>query len=146
MRRSGTPAAPFKVVAAVIEKDGKVLVARRRKDIRFGGLWEFPGGKLKGGEEPEKGLERELAEEFGIQSRTEAFLISVPYRGPSLSIELLAYRVCHVSGEFRPVDHDEIRWVEPAGMDETAFTAPDRPVVRLLRSHPPNPGESPAPD
>ncbi len=122
------------VVAAVIERDGKILVARRRKDIRFGGLWEFPGGKLEAGENPEKGLERELAEEFSVQARVEGLLISVPYRSPSLSIELLAYKVVHVSGEFRPVDHDEIRWVEPAGLDESAFTEPDRPVVRFLKS------------
>lgn len=123
-----------KVVAAVIERDGKILVARRRKDIRFGGLWEFPGGKLEAGEDPEKGLERELAEEFSVQVRVEGLLISVPFHSPTLSIELLVYKVVHVSGEFRPVDHDEIRWVEPAGLDESAFTEPDRPVVRFLKS------------
>jgi 8-oxo-dGTP diphosphatase len=146
MRKAENPAGPFKVVAAVIEREGKVLVARRRKDLRFGGLWEFPGGKLGDAEEPERGLERELAEEFGVQTRTEALLLSVPYRGPSLSIDLLVYKVCHVSGEFRPVDHDLVRWVEPGGMDESAFTAPDRPVVRFLRGHPPNSEESPSPD
>ena len=123
-----------KVVAAVIERDGKILVARRRKDIRFGGLWEFPGGKLEAGEDPERGLERELREEFNVQTRVEGLLTSVPYHSPTLSIELLAYKVVHVSGEFRPVDHDEIRWVEPAGLDESAFTEPDRPVVRFLKS------------
>jgi hypothetical protein len=51
-----------------------------------------------------------------------------------LSIELRAYRVAHVAGEFRPVDHDELRWLPPAEMDESVFTAPDRPVVRLLRA------------
>ena len=123
-----------KVVAAVIERDGKILVARRRKDIRFGGLWEFPGGKLEAGEDPEKGLERELREEFSVQTRVEGLLLSVPYHSPTLSIELLAYKVVHVSGEYRPVDHDEVRWVEPAGLDESAFTEPDRPVVRFLKS------------
>lgn len=123
-----------KVVAAVVERDGKILVARRRKDIRFGGLWEFPGGKLEAGENPEKGLERELAEEFRVQVRVEGLLISIPFHSPTLSIELLAYKAVHVSGEFCPVDHDEIRWVEPAGLDESAFTEPDRPVVRFLKS------------
>ncbi|MGZ7066436.1 MAG: (deoxy)nucleoside triphosphate pyrophosphohydrolase [Candidatus Aminicenantales bacterium] len=123
-----------KVVAAVIERDEKILVARRRKDIRFGGLWEFPGGKLEAGEDPGKGLERELAEEFGVQVRVEGLLISAPFHSPTLSIELLAYKAVHVSGEFRPVDHDEIRWVEPAGLDESSFTEPDRPVVRFLKS------------
>jgi len=132
-KKTGTEGLP-KVVAAIIERDGKVLVARRRKGIRFSGLWEFPGGKLKDGEDPETGLERELAEELGIQARVEAFFCSVPYRAPFLSIELLAYRVAHVSGELIPIDHDEIRWVEPAGLDESAFTEPDRPVVRLLKA------------
>lgn len=132
-KKAGTEDLP-KVVAAIIERDGKVLVARRRKGIRFGGFWEFPGGKLKDGEDPETGLERELAEELGIQMRVEGFFCSVPYRAPALSIELLAYRAALVSGELSPTDHDEIRWVEPAGLDESAFTEPDRPVVRYLKA------------
>ncbi|MGA2360992.1 MAG: NUDIX domain-containing protein [Candidatus Aminicenantales bacterium] len=145
-KKNGMEALP-KVVAAIIERDGKVLVARRRKDIRFGGLWEFPGGKLEDGEDPESGLERELLEELGIQVRIEGFFCSVPYRGPVLSIELLAYTVAHVSGELNPTDHDEVRWVEPAGLDESAFTEPDRPVVRLLKAGDARPGPgSPDPD
>ncbi len=132
-KKAGTADLP-KVVAAIIERDGKVLVARRRKGIRFGGFWEFPGGKLKDGEDPETGLERELAEELGIQARVEGFFCSVRYCTPALSIELLAYRTAHVSGELSPTDHDEIRWVEPAGLDESAFTEPDRPVVRYLKA------------
>jgi 8-oxo-dGTP diphosphatase len=123
-----------KVVAAVIERAGKVLVARRKDGLRFGGQWEFPGGKLEDGEEPEKGLERELVEEFGIRTRVEEFLCAVPFRSPSLSIELLAYRVLMVAGDLRPIDHDEIRWVEPSGLDESAFTEPDRPIVSYLKS------------
>jgi 8-oxo-dGTP diphosphatase len=134
MKDDAKPGPLRTVTAAVIEKDGKVFVARRRPDIRFGGLWEFPGGKLERGEEPERGLERELAEEFGIRTRVGELLCAVPYRGPSLSIQLLAYRVEHISGDYRPIDHDEVRWLEPGQMDESAFTAPDRPVVRMLRS------------
>jgi 8-oxo-dGTP diphosphatase len=146
MKKKSESTALPKVVAAIIERDGKVLVARRREDIRFGGLWEFPGGKLEDGEDPESGLERELAEEFGIQVRIEGFFCSVPYRGQLLSIELLAYTVAHVSGELSPIDHDEIRWVEPAGLDESAFTEPDRPVVRLLKAGDTRPGPgSPGP-
>jgi mutator protein MutT len=142
-RKNGT--APLrKVVAAVIEREGKVLVARRRMGIRFGGLWEFPGGKLKEGEDPERGLERELAEEFGVRTRIEGLICSVPYRSSSLSIELIVYKVLHISGELTPVDHDEIRWVEPAGLDESAFTEPDRPVVRLLKAGTAGVGEEPA--
>jgi len=142
MKKKSEPEVLPKVVAAVIEREGKVLVARRRPGIRFGGLWEFPGGKLEDGEDPEKGLERELAEEFGIGACVEEFICSVSYRGSLMSLELLAYKAVHLSGEFRPVDHDEICWVEPAGLDESAFTEPDRPVVRLLKAGPAGAGET----
>jgi mutator protein MutT len=49
----------IRVTAAVIERDGRVLIARRRAEDRFGGRWEFPGGKLEPGETPEEGLRRE---------------------------------------------------------------------------------------
>ena len=121
-----------RVVAAIIENEGRVLVARRRKGIRFGGFWEFPGGKLEPGETPERGLERELAEELGLETRTGELLCSVTYRGRGLAIELLAYRVLSFEGEIRLTDHDAVRWVEPSALDESAFTEPDRPVVRRL--------------
>jgi len=124
----------LRVTAAVLERDGKILVARRRPGLRFAGLWEFPGGKLEEAEEPARGLERELAEELGIRARVGGFLCAVPYIGPGLSIELLVFRAVHVSGQIRPVDHDEVRWLEPSEMDESAFTDPDRLVVRLLRA------------
>jgi len=122
------------VVAAVIERDGKVLIARRRREIGYGGLWEFPGGKLESGESPETGLRRELAEEFGVRARIGRLLCRIPFRGRSLSIELLAYHVIRVSGRFQPVDHDDIRWVRPSDLKASMFTAPDRPVVRALRA------------
>lgn len=121
-----------RVVAAIIENEGRVLVARRRKGIRSGGFWEFPGGKLEPGETPERGLERELAEELGLETRTGELLCSVVYRGRGLALELLAYRVLSFEGEPRLSDHDAVRWVEPSALDESAFTEPDRPVVRML--------------
>jgi 8-oxo-dGTP diphosphatase len=124
-----------KVTAAVIEKDGKVLIARRREETGSGGLWEFPGGMLEDGETPEKGLEREIAEELGVHIRVGELLQSVPYRSPALSIELLAYRAVLVSGEFKLTDHDEIRWAEPSELEESDFSKPDRPIIRLLISN-----------
>jgi 8-oxo-dGTP diphosphatase len=121
------------VTAAVIEKDGKVLVARRKPGLKAGGMWEFPGGKLEAGESPERGLERELVEEFGVRARAGEFLCCVPHPGPPQAIELLVYRTEVAPGSvFALTDHDEIRWLAPADMDESAFTEPDRPVVRLL--------------
>lgn len=120
------------VTAAVVERDGKVLVARRKAGLIAAGLWEFPGGKLEEGEDPRRGLERELEEELGVGARAGELLCTVPFSGPLKSFELVVYRTELVSDDFRMTDHDEVRWLAPAEMDEGVFSKPDRPVVRLL--------------
>ncbi|RPJ03340.1 MAG: (deoxy)nucleoside triphosphate pyrophosphohydrolase [Candidatus Aminicenantes bacterium] len=121
-----------RVTAAVVERDGKVLVAKRKAELVAGGLWEFPGGKLEEGEEPERGLEREIMEEMGVGARVGELLCAVPFSGSTTSFELIVYRTELLSDDFRLTDHDEILWLEPGEMDESLFSKPDRPVVRLL--------------
>lgn len=120
------------VTAAVVERDGKVLVARRKAGLIAAGLWEFPGGKLEEGEDPRRGLERELEEELGVGARAGELLCTVPFSGPLKSFELVVYRTELLSDDFRMTDHDEVRWLAPEEMDEGVFSKPDRPVVRLL--------------
>jgi 8-oxo-dGTP diphosphatase len=136
------------VTAAVIERDGKVLVARRKAGLVAEGLWEFPGGKLEEGEEPRRGLERELEEELGVRAVAGELLCSVPFEGPVASFELVVFRTEVLSRDFRLTDHDQVLWLDPAEMDERVFSKPDRPVVRLLagRQCPPggSTGEAPA--
>lgn len=126
-----------KVVAAVIERDGKILVARRKPGMTAGGLWEFPGGKLEEGEAARRCLERELEEELGVRSRAGDLLCTVPFSGPLMAMELLAFRTELLSDSFRLADHDEIRWQAPEDMDAELFSEPDRPVVRLLQARRP---------
>jgi 8-oxo-dGTP diphosphatase len=121
-----------KVTAAVIEDGGRVLIARRKAADRFGGYWEFPGGKLEPGEAPEAGLRRELREELGIEAAIGAFLGSFPFESAELSIELLAYRASIERGKLRPVDHDEIIWARTGDLPGYEFTEPDKPLVALL--------------
>ena len=120
------------VTAAVIERDGKVLVARRKPDLVAGGLWEFPGGKLEAGETPERGLARELAEELGVPARVGEHLCTVPFSGEIASFELVVFRTELLGDDLRLTDHDELRWLAPSDMNEAEFSKPDRPVVRLL--------------
>ncbi len=120
------------VTAAVIEREGKVLCARRRPGLVAEGLWEFPGGKLEDGEDPRRGLERELREELGVEARAGDFLCAVPFAGAAASFELLVFRAELLSERFRLTDHDEVRWLAPAEMEEALFSKPDRPVVRKL--------------
>ncbi len=64
------------VTCAIIEKEGKILLARRAVGQKLAGKWEFPGGKVEDGESPEECLKRELEEEFGIQVEVGAFITS----------------------------------------------------------------------
>lgn len=120
------------VTAAVIVKDGKILIAQRREGSALAGKWEFPGGKLEPGETPEQCLARELREELGIEARIGAFICASCFEYKHMPIELLAYRAEHVSGEFKLNDHARIEWVRPAELADYDFSSADIPVVRLL--------------
>jgi 8-oxo-dGTP diphosphatase len=114
------------VTAAVLEKDGRVLIARRKRGDRLADKWEFPGGKLEEGETPELCLRRELQEELGIDVVVGGFVGRSCHRYPHGEIELLAYR------DFQLHDHEEIRWVSPADLASHDFSAADIPIVKLL--------------
>jgi len=122
----------FKVTAAVIEKDGKILIAKRRAGDRHGGRWEFPGGKIDAGETPEECLRRELKEELGIEAEIGDFICRSSFKYMLVPLELLVYKVRHISGEFRALDHDELKWVEPKDLAAYDFAKADREVVAKL--------------
>lgn len=120
------------VTAAVIEKDGKILIAQRRKGSTLGGKWEFPGGKVEPGETAEACLKRELREEFSIECEVGKFIIASNFRYCLVPIELLAYRVKHISGEFKLNEHDQILWVDPSQLCTYEFMPADKSIVELL--------------
>jgi 8-oxo-dGTP diphosphatase len=121
-----------KVTAAVIEKDGKILIAKRKQKDPLGGKWEFPGGKLESGETPEACLKRELREELGIETRVGEFLCSSRFVYRHIAIELLAYRTSYVSGEIRLHEHERVEWILPEELNDYDFSEADKPVVRKL--------------
>ena len=122
----------IRVTAAVIEKEGRVLIARRKPGGPFGGLWEFPGGKIEANESPEQCLERELREELGIQAQTGSLLCVSRHDYGHLAIELLAYRVRSFTGEVQALEHAETRWVPSDRLAEYDFPEADRPIIREL--------------
>ena len=120
------------VTAAVIEKDGKILIAQRRKGSTLGGKWEFPGGKIEPGETAQACLKRELKEEFDIESEIGQFIAASQFRYCLVPIELLAYKAKHISGDFKVNDHEKILWVLPSQLGSYDFTSADKPIVKLL--------------
>jgi 8-oxo-dGTP diphosphatase len=122
------------VTAAILAKDGKILIARRPASSRLANKWEFPGGKVEGGETPEACLTRELKEELDIEVSIGAFLGESVYHYRHGSIRLLAYQTYWDTGEIDVKDHDEIKWVSLAELDCYEFTPADVPFVRQLQN------------
>ncbi len=121
-----------RVVAGVIMKDGRVLIAKRRQGDRLGGKWEFPGGKIDAGESPQDALTRELREELGIATEVRGFICSSIYDYSHLSVELLAYEVKLISGKVIPHVHDAVRWVRPADLSAYDFPEANGPVIKAI--------------
>jgi 8-oxo-dGTP diphosphatase len=79
------------VTAALIVRDGKILIAQRNQMDKLAGKWEFPGGKIEPGETPEVCLKRKICEEQGIQKNVGALFSDTVYDYTSDSIHLFAY-------------------------------------------------------
>ncbi|MHB8111582.1 MAG: (deoxy)nucleoside triphosphate pyrophosphohydrolase [Syntrophorhabdaceae bacterium] len=112
MRKKANP----KIVAiAIIEKNGDILIGKRKRGKRHVGNWEFPGGTVEKGETYEQCLTRELYEEFTVTAEIGDFICSTEYQYTTeWTIKLSAYRTKILSGDFNLKDHDEVRWVHPA--------------------------------
>lgn len=121
-----------KVTAGIIEKDGKILIARRKTGKCIGAKWEFPGGKLEEGETLEECLKRELKEELDIEVEIKDFVASSLFYCSDIEIELLAYNVKYLSGEIKLTDHEEVKWVLPEELSGYEFTLPDVPIVQEI--------------
>ncbi len=122
-----------RVTAAVIIRDGKLLIAQRAAGDRFGGRWELPGGKVEPGETLAGCLARELAEELGVDAEVGEELGSVGHSYGDHTIELHALRVRAMRGEIRRAAHDEVRWAAPAEWNRYDFLEADRPLLEILR-------------
>src|SRR5688572_21536516 len=117
--RSRTPSGLKTVLvaaAALIDKDGRVLIAQRPEGKSMAGLWEFPGGKVHEGETPEFALCRELEEELGVEAR-ECCLSPIAFASHSYDdfYLLMPVFVCRMwKGEIHPREGQAVKWVKPA--------------------------------
>lgn len=123
------------VVAAVIKKDGKFLIARRAPGKHLEGFWEYPGGKVEVGETDQESLSRELNEEFGIAVKVNQYLINSFFKYEKVNVNLKAYLVEHISGEFILKDHDEIQWISVNEFGKYKFAPADIPFNEFIIKH-----------
>lgn len=122
------------VACALIDPDGRVLIAQRPADKQMGGLWEFPGGKLEPGECPEQALIRELTEELGIvvspQDLVPLTFASHPYADFHLLMPLYICR--RWQGELVAKEHMALQWVRPQDLTTYPMPPADLPLVPAL--------------
>jgi 8-oxo-dGTP diphosphatase len=122
----------IEVVAAVVLRDGAVLLCQRPDGPHLPLMWEFPGGKIDPGETPAEALRRELSEELAVDSSIGAHITTVEHHYPEKSVRIRFFRA-EIEGEPRPVIHRELRWIEGTELDDYEVPPANRSVVDLVR-------------
>ena len=121
------------VVAALIKKDDKILIAKRATgDENVYGKWEFPGGKLEPEETEEMAIEREIKEEFDMTIKAKNFIINNICEYPTRTIDLRLYECEYVSGDFKLHDHLEYAWIEMDKLLDYDLAKADIPLAKYL--------------
>jgi 8-oxo-dGTP diphosphatase len=124
---------PLLVSAAVIHKQGKILVGQRRKSDRHPLKWEFPGGKVEAGESPQQALVRELREELQIEATVGSELARYEHEYPSGSrVHLLFFSVADYHGDPLARVFEQICWVDLNCLGMLDFLEGDHDFVRRL--------------
>jgi A/G-specific adenine glycosylase len=130
------PAAPHVMVtAAVIEREGRYLLARRPQKGLLGGLWEFPGGKVDAGESLEAALQREMREELGVEARVGTLFGVYRHAYTHFRFTLHAFW-CTLNGdEPRPLEAAELNWVSPSELPDYPMGKVDRQIAQRLATN-----------
>ena len=119
------------VTAAVIERDGTLLLTRRQAGVHLEGYWEFPGGKCDAGETLAACLARELREELDVEARVGDEVFTTTHAYPERVVELHFFR-CEIVGEPRPQLGQEMRWVRRGELQALEFPPADAELIEVL--------------
>lgn len=122
----------IEVAAAIIEKDGHILITQRRQGGYWGGFWEFPGGKRHADESLEECLRREIREELGVEISLHGLRRRIDYTYPDRFVQLHFYSCRIISGELRKLEVEDFRWVKPAELTEFTFVPADVELIAEL--------------
>ena len=124
----------LKVVAALIEKDGRYLIAKRSTgDANVLGKWEFPGGKVEANENELDAIEREIREEFELEVKAIRFITNNVCQYPDKIVDLRLYECKYVSGEFKLHDHYEYKYVSKDEILEYELCPADVPLAEYVK-------------
>ena len=120
------------VVSGLIVKNKKVLIAKRAKEDKGGGLWEFPGGKIDYGETNRVALKRELMEELGLDTEVGKKLMRNLHRHGNTIYDINFYKIKYFFGEIKQNVHDDIKWVSIEHLLNFNFISGDISFINKL--------------
>ncbi|MBU8579767.1 (deoxy)nucleoside triphosphate pyrophosphohydrolase [Brevibacterium luteolum] len=124
---------PIIVVGAIFSRGEQILACRRAPHKAAAGKWEFPGGKVEDGEQPQAALARELNEELGISAEVGELLVRETTPTSGAAIDLACYWVTAAEAPVASADHDALVWVDREQIASLDWAEPDLPAVELLR-------------
>ncbi|HHO53025.1 MAG TPA: NUDIX domain-containing protein [Deltaproteobacteria bacterium] len=124
-------ARPLRVVSAEIQRDGRYLLTQRSAHAVLPLLWEFPGGRVRGGEEDLEALARAVEHRIGVRIDGGERVLEVRHDYPDYSLILVVYRV-EISGEPAARAVEALAWVEPERFGDYTFPGADQKTVDLL--------------
>lgn len=123
------------VAVGVIERDGQYFLCRRRAGAHLEGLWEFPGGKIRLGEDPRDTLVRELSEEVDVRVVDARLLHLEEFRYSDRAVVLYFFLCTEWAGEPRSMEEQDVRWLSPEELRVADVPPANRSFVKLLLEH-----------
>ena len=119
---------------ALIDPDGRILIAQRPQGKSMAGLWEFPGGKIEAGERPEQSLIRELKEELGIAVKEECLapLTFASHLYPDFHLLMPLYVCRRWEGIVTAQEQQKLKWVRPGELKDYPMPPADEPLISHL--------------
>lgn len=122
-------------MAVILNEHREVLIARRPFGKSYGGLWEFPGGKVEKGESPSEAVVRELEEELGIQIKVATWMTTFEHQTDRAEVLRFHPMICEwVAGELLAIEHEATAWVGISSLRHYDFAKPDYPVIEQLET------------
>lgn len=124
----------IKVVAAIIQKENKILATKRGYG-EFINMWEFPGGKIESGETKEQALVREIKEELNIEISVDKFAIDIEYQYPNFYLFMSCFMCSIKEGSIEFLEHNDGKWITKEELNTLNWLPADIDVVNYLKEN-----------